>query len=125
MEREYEIFALRILRKAYIFGSLKIKCSNSISSFTTQVLDSLSLCCFSFLFLFLLSYSSPFPFYLVISHFLFTTITARALKMLQNQPSNITDFLGEPVKRLAFIEVVWRLLNKLSMPNPVTLIQSQ
>ena len=23
--------------------------------------------------------------------------------MLQNQPSNITDFLGEPVKRLALI----------------------
>ena len=43
MEREYEIFALRILRKAYIFGSLKIKCSNSISTFTTQVLDSFSL----------------------------------------------------------------------------------
>ena len=44
MEREYEIFALRILKKkAYIFGSLKIKCSNSISTFTTQVLDSFSL----------------------------------------------------------------------------------
>ena len=28
---------------------------------------------------------------------------AKALKMLHNQPSNITDFLGEPVKRLALI----------------------
>ena len=88
MEREYEIFALRILKKkAYTFGSFKIKCSNSISSFTTQVLESLSLCCFSFL----LSYSASLlfiPLSLLLCFFPFSLpgITAKALKMLQNQP---------------------------------------
>ena len=98
-------FTVRVFKKAYIFGSLKIKYSNSISSLITQVLDSLSLCCLFFL----LSFSSfcfvypPFPSTFTFPIFCLPGITAKALKMLQKHRNSITDFLGEPVKRLALI----------------------
>ena len=36
--------------------------------------------------------------------------------MLQNQPNNITDFLAEPVKRLALIPVCLEAIEQAEQP---------
>jgi len=70
-----------------------------------RVLDTFSLL------LFLPSFSSfslihpPFPSTFWFPIFCLLGITAEALKMVQNRPRNIADFLGQPVKRLALIPV--------------------
>lgn len=110
-ERRFQI----LKKKGPESQSLKIKCSNSISSFTTTALGSL-FAGFSFLLPSASLMHPLFPHHTFDFIFFYQdSLLVSLQKMLQNQPSNITDSLSRASQETPSSQIAGRLFNKLSI----------